>query len=127
MSRGAKPTKAKAKPGPAARRKPLKSDAAQRHPLELRLAEVLEQQAATAEILRVISSSPTDVRPVFDMIARSARSLCAADSGAVFTYDGEMVHLESLDDVGAYGAEALRDAYPMRATPGHASGRAILE
>ena len=91
------------------------------------LSETLEQQTATGEILRVISSSPTDVQPVFDTIARNARRLCEADSGAVFTYDGELIHLASLDNVGSRSADALRGSYPMPATRGHASGRAILE
>jgi hypothetical protein len=49
------------------------------------LAEAREQQAATSEILRVISSSPTDVRPVFDTIVRSAVRLCNGVIGAVLT------------------------------------------
>jgi hypothetical protein len=74
------------------------------------LTETLEQQTATGEILRVISSSPTDVQPVFATIARNARRLCEADSAAVFTYDGELIHLESLANVGFAGADALRQA-----------------
>src|SRR5207245_2053973 len=44
------------------------------------VTETLEQQTVTAEILRVISRSPTDLKPVFETIVRNARRLCAADS-----------------------------------------------
>src|SRR5262245_57668748 len=58
-----------------------------------REAEAQEQQAATAEILRVISSSPTDAQPVFDVIVRSAVRLCDGLFGSVFRFDGELMHL----------------------------------
>ena len=53
--------------------------------------EALEQQTATAEILRVIASSPTDVQPVFDAIVRSAGRLCDGWFGGIYRYDGELV------------------------------------
>src|SRR5215470_16998322 len=57
------------------------------------VTEALGRQTATSEILRVISESPTDVQPVFDAIVRSAVPLCDGMLGAVFRFDGELMHL----------------------------------
>jgi signal transduction histidine kinase len=53
--------------------------------------EALERQTATGEILRVISSSPTDVKPVFDTILSNGARLCEANFAALYLYDGQML------------------------------------
>ena len=100
MRRGTKPAKTKAEAKLPAAPKSLKNDGSRVGDLEKRLAEalkreaeVLEQQTATAEILRIISSSPTDVQPVFDAIAESSVRLCDASFSLVHRFDGELIHL----------------------------------
>ena len=91
------------------------------------LTETLEQQTATSEILRVISSSPTDVQPVFDTIAANALRLCDATWSAVTRFDGEMLHLVSYHNVvDSQSMEALRRAFPRRPRDGGVNDRAIL-
>src|SRR5262245_12519767 len=87
--------------------------------------EALEQQTATAEILRVISSSPTDVHPVFDTIVRSAVTLCGSTNGAVFRYDGELLHYVAGHKFSPEWLEAVRSKYPLRPDMSTVSGRAI--
>ena len=80
--------------------------------------EALERQTATAEILRVISGSPTNVQPVFDAIAERARVLCGAIVGATTRFDGDWC-IWSASTVDRRRAEAgMRAAYPM--CPGRA-------
>jgi two-component system, NtrC family, sensor kinase len=78
------------------------------------VTETLEQQTATADILRVIATSPTAVQPVFDMIGQRSEKLCAADVSVVSTFDGKLIHLAALHGMASAGVETTRRAYPMR-------------
>ena len=55
------------------------------------IREAAEQQAATSEVLRVLSSSPIDLQPVFDTILANTTRLCEANIAALFLYDGEFL------------------------------------
>ncbi len=91
------------------------------------LTEALEQQTATSEILRVISSSQTDVQPVFNTIARSAVKLCDALFSAVYTFDGEFMRLVAHHNFSPDALKAIEALYPARPSRETAGGRAILD
>jgi two-component system NtrC family sensor kinase len=79
------------------------------------LTEALDRQTATSEVLRVISSSPTDVQPVFDAILRDAVRLCGGVYGMIWRYDGEMVDLAGLYNFPAAEVEEVRNRFPQAA------------
>ncbi len=90
------------------------------------LTEALEQQTATSEVLKVISSSPTDVQPVFDAIVQSATKLCDASFGSVHRFDGQVITIEARQNFTAEQIEVSEQRFPIAATRGTAVGRAVL-
>jgi signal transduction histidine kinase len=82
------------------------------------LTESLEQQTATSEILGVIASSPTDVKPVFEAILVDAVRLCEAHYGGIFSFDGDAFHHQATHNVSQELLEYLQST-PIR--PGRES------
>jgi GAF domain-containing protein len=89
------------------------------------LREALEQQTATAEILRVISQSPTDVQPVFDTIVKSAVRLLRGYSALVTRVAGDQIELAAYTSTGAEGDAVARATYPVSLQNRNAHGQAI--
>jgi signal transduction histidine kinase len=90
--------------------------------LEKKLAEALEQQTATAEILRIISTSPTDLRTALDAVVKSAAHFCDADDVTIFELDGQ-----ELRAVAHWGAIPQDIGVRFACSRGHVSGRTVLE
>jgi len=134
MRRGAKPGKAKVEAKRPVAGKPRKNGGSSGRRLEQRLEAALkreagarEQQAATAEILRVISSSPSEIQPVFDAIASSATRLCDASFCIVFRFDGEMITVAADDGRSPGTLDVVRAAYPSPPGRQSFSAQAIRE
>jgi GAF domain-containing protein len=95
--------------------------------LSRELAEAQEQRAATSEVLDVISSSSTDMQPVFDTIAANALNLCGATFSIVVRFDGELMELAAMHNLSdLQGIDALRKVFPRPPRAGGATDRAIL-
>jgi GAF domain-containing protein len=91
--------------------------------------ERIEHQSATVDVLKVMSASPGDPQPVFDLIVERARDLCDGYGVTVYEFDGTLIHWRAAtgvsDDPSA--RQAFEAMYPMAPTREFPSGRAILD
>jgi hypothetical protein len=76
--------------------------------LQKRLAEALEQQTATSEVLSIISSSPGDLEPVFETMLANATRICEAKFGALYLSDADGFRTVALHGAPPEFAEARR-------------------
>jgi signal transduction histidine kinase/DNA-binding response OmpR family regulator len=113
------------RPAPRSSRKPHDADAKTNIAVLTReLSQALEQAAATSEILRVISSSPGELEPVFQAVLAHATRLCEANFGVLYRFDGHVFHAVALQDaVPALGDYLRRE--PPRPDPRNALGRVL--
>ena len=92
------------------------------------LRESLQQQTATADVLKVISSSATDLQPVFETIASRSVALCGATYGVVYRFDGEMISVVAHHNLAQPALDALNRIWPMRPDPQRTlMGQVIVE
>ena len=91
--------------------------------------ERIEHQSATIDVLKVMSASPGDAQPVFELIVERARDLCDAYGASVWEYDGTLIHLRASNGVSddPEVKQAVEAIYPMVPSRERAVGRAILD
>jgi hypothetical protein len=133
----ARPSKTKPKhcrePAAARRRGPSAADLQKqldRHTRELteareHLAEALEQQAATSEVLKVISGSPGKLKPVFDAMLANAIRLCDAKFGNINLSEGDALRVIALQGAPPSYAEERQRNPVIRPRPETMLGRAL--
>jgi GAF domain-containing protein len=90
------------------------------------LSESLEQQTATSEVLKVISSSASDLQPVFDTMAENAVRLCEAERAYIFRFDGALLRAVATYNVGPENREFV-NRNPIVPGQHSVSARAALE
>jgi two-component system, NtrC family, sensor kinase len=108
-------------------RKSLLEERAKSARLEATPTEALEQQTATSEILRLISSSPADAQPVFEAIVASAARLCDASFSAVARFEDGLLHLVALNNMSPEETEAYHSLFPRAPGRHFIIGRAFVD
>ena len=88
------------------------------------LSKSLEQQTATSEVLRVISSSPGDLEPVFQTMLQNAARICEAKAGNIYRWEDAGLRLVTSHNAPPAFAEMLRRV-PLRATANNPVGRML--
>jgi two-component system, NtrC family, sensor kinase len=91
------------------------------------LAEALEQQSATSEVLGVISSSPTELQPVFEAIVGRATQLCEAHFSGVARYEDGLLHLVAVSNLSTSEAQAFHSLFPRTPKRNFVMGRAFVD
>jgi signal transduction histidine kinase/putative methionine-R-sulfoxide reductase with GAF domain len=130
VPRGAKPAPERRKAAPSTARQAGIGTPAEMRELRQRLAAALDQQAATSEILRAISSSPTAIEPVLEAVVHAAARFCGAPDVALLRLDGDV--LRGVAAIGQF-ADALKlgagsvENFEIPLSRESVSGRAALE
>ena len=86
------------------------------------LSGAFEQQMATSEILRVISTSPTNLQPVLDEVVKSAARFCGAPDASIFRLDGGNLRAQA-----HHGPVSLPMGFLVPVVRGTVAGRSVLE
>jgi hypothetical protein len=93
--------------------------------LKKKLAEALEQQTATSEVLRVISSSPRELEPVFQTILENAVRVCGAKFGNLWLRDGDNFRIASTHGAPPAYRDFLRREPVVRSDPQLTMGQVV--
>jgi GAF domain-containing protein len=110
----AKSASRKPKPAKSAARKQKPSAVSEAASLKRQLREALERQTATADILKVIASSPSDVQPVFEAIASSSKRLIGGFSTAVFRFVDGFAYLGAFTPTDPAADTLLKNTFPLQ-------------
>jgi GAF domain-containing protein len=94
---------------------------------QAQLAEAIEQQTTTSEVLKVISRSTIDVQPIFDTIAANAVRLCEGMFSLVGRLEDDLIKPVAYHNIGPTALDELRHSYPMPVDRSTIAGRALVD